>query len=182
MKNLIGEKIGSLLVIKKIGKNSIRFKLECQCDCGTILQLAPSRLKYIKSCGCKHFQTRHDNPRWKGYGQVSGAMLYRIRRDASRRSIDFLVDAEYIYHLFELQGGRCALTGEQINLPSNCEDERLYKYTASLDRIDSSQGYVIGNLQWVHKDINYMKWDKNEIEFLEWCKKVVDFKLKSAPF
>jgi len=44
--------------------------------------------------------------------------------------------------------------------------------TASLDRIDSSKGYVKGNLQWVHKDINMMKNHYNQKYFIEICKKV----------
>lgn len=26
------------------------------------------------------------------------------------------------------------------------------------DRIDPNKGYIIGNVQWVHKHINMMKW------------------------
>ena len=39
--------------------------------------------------------------------------------------------------------------------------------TASLDRIDSSKGYVPGNIQCVHKDINALKTDFSEERFLE---------------
>lgn len=31
--------------------------------------------------------------------------------------------------------------------------------TASLDRIDSSKGYTIDNVWWIHKQLNWMKWD-----------------------
>jgi hypothetical protein len=46
------------------------------------------------------------------------------------------------------------------------------KVTASLDRIDSSKGYVEGNVQWVHKRINIMKNDLSDSEFIEWCRVV----------
>ena len=42
--------------------------------------------------------------------------------------------------------------------------------TASLDRIDSSLGYVKNNVQWVHKDINKMKQELNENYFKNLCK------------
>ena len=41
----------------------------------------------------------------------------------------------------------------------------MYKGTASLDRIDSTKGYVRGNIQWVHKDINWFKRDYPKISF-----------------
>ena len=44
--------------------------------------------------------------------------------------------------------------------------------TASLDRIDSSKGYTKDNVQWVHKDINYIKRDLSDSEFITLCKKV----------
>lgn len=44
--------------------------------------------------------------------------------------------------------------------------------TASLDRIDSSKGYVIGNVQWVHKTINTMKMDLANSEFIKLCQMV----------
>jgi hypothetical protein len=44
--------------------------------------------------------------------------------------------------------------------------------TASLDRIDSSKGYIEGNLQWLHKRINIMKGNMSEKEFLDFCESV----------
>ena len=46
--------------------------------------------------------------------------------------------------------------------------------TASLDRIDSKLGYTSNNIQWVHKDLNYMKSDLDQSVFIEWCRKVVE--------
>lgn len=49
-----------------------------------------------------------------------------------------------------------------------------YDGTASLDRIDSSKGYVEGNVHWVHKDINIMKWDFPLETFIKMCKFVAE--------
>lgn len=46
--------------------------------------------------------------------------------------------------------------------------------TASLDRIDSSKGYVEGNVQWVHKDVNYIKQDLEESYFKKLCKLITE--------
>ena len=53
-------------------------------------------------------------------------------------------------------------------------DKELKTGTASLDRIDSSKGYIQGNIQWVHKRINQMKWDSEENDFINWCKLVAN--------
>ena len=44
--------------------------------------------------------------------------------------------------------------------------------TASLDRIDSTKGYIDGNIQWVHKRINTMKMDMSQKDFIDFCKQV----------
>jgi len=52
--------------------------------------------------------------------------------------------------------------------------------TASLDRIDSSKGYVRGNIQWVHIAINFMKHSLPEEEFIRWCCLVAQYRGKSS--
>ena len=44
--------------------------------------------------------------------------------------------------------------------------------TASLDRIDSTKGYIEGNVQWVDKIVNAMKWNIPEKYFIEICKTI----------
>jgi hypothetical protein len=63
----------------------------------------------------------------------------------------------------ESQNHKCALT----KIPIDC-----ISGSASLDRIDSSKGYIIGNIQWLHKVINEMKWDYLQSDFIHWCRLV----------
>ena len=65
---------------------------------------------------------------------------------------------------FQEQGGKCALTG----IPLTFHPER----TASLDRIDNELGYERGNIQWLHKDINWMKGTFSPERFIELCRLV----------
>ena len=51
---------------------------------------------------------------------------------------------------------------------------KVNKNTASLDRIDSSKGYVEGNVQWVHKMINMSKQQYSQEEFIDMCKAVAN--------
>lgn len=45
-------------------------------------------------------------------------------------------------------------------------------YTASIDRIDSSKGYIKGNIQIVHKTLNKMKLNMRDEEFIAICEEV----------
>ena len=93
----------------------------------------------------------------------------RIKSSAVRRNIPFDISIRFLWELFLQQHQNCSLTGEPLKF-----DVRVKHQTASLDRIDSSKGYIVGNVQWVHKDINNMKQSLSQAQFIEWCKKVVN--------
>lgn len=46
--------------------------------------------------------------------------------------------------------------------------------TASFDRIDSSEGYTQGNVQWVHTMVNMCKNKYPQVDFIQMCKAVAD--------
>jgi hypothetical protein len=111
---------------------------------------------------------------WSGCGGLSGAKWAVIRNRykyrKSRSFHDFDITVEYAWALYEKQGGKCALTGLPIELGHKQTDPS----TASLDRINSKIGYVEGNVQWIHKDINKMKNIFDQDYFIEMCKRVAD--------
>ena len=151
----------------------------CKCDCGQEIVLRYDILKYRpnRSCGCnsrKSDSTKYGSRSlvWKGIGDISNSYYRNLCGNAKQREFEINVDIAYLWNLFLKQGKKCALTG--IPLMFNTRD---YKHdgNASLDRIDSKQGYIEGNLQWVHKDINRMKQHYNEQYFIEMCKKVIEY-------
>lgn len=81
---------------------------------------------------------------------------------------------EYIWDLFVSQKSMCKISGMVISFRSSDENSDTYrvgrKHTASLDRIDSNFGYVMGNVQWVHRDINIMKNNFDESYFKQLCR------------
>ena len=80
-------------------------------------------------------------------------------------------DMKYLWELYVQQNKKCALTGLDIEM--KLKDETAYdgyRQIASLDRIDSKHGYCIGNVQWVHKDVNIMKNKFDQDYFLYICK------------
>lgn len=81
---------------------------------------------------------------------------------AKRRKHEFDLSCEYLIDLWNAQNGRCAYTGIELKLRHNGNHkEDLEFHQASLDRIDSSKGYIEGNVQFVCVPINYAKADRD---------------------
>lgn len=69
------------------------------------------------------------------------------------------IDVEYLKKLWDEQRGKCPYTGVQMILPKNTLDHTTVKSLkkASLDRIDSSQSYIKGNIEFVCMAVNLAK-------------------------
>jgi hypothetical protein len=143
----------------------------CKCDCGNEVTVVQQSLVRgaTKSCGC-YFQKHM----FKGYKNFSGQQWSRIKHQAKQRNIEFDITIEYVYELYEKQNNKCAISGVEIKLNKNYEGKKSLN-SASLDRIDSSLGYIEGNVQWVHKTVNMMKNNMTEKDFIEWCKNIVEY-------
>ena len=77
---------------------------------------------------------------------------------------------EYLKWLYKEQGGKCALSGQKMTLKRYCEN------AVSVDRIDSSRGYVKGNIHLTTWWANKIKMDltlddfKRKVQVLaDWC-------------
>jgi len=122
---------------------------------------------------------RHHN--WKGYKGISGDFWRYIKNAGEAKRLGFDLTLEFLWNLYEKQKGVCALSG--LPLKFGCalgeqSKQEHKKRTASLDRIDSSRGYLQENVQWVHKTINQMKSNRTDEEFIELCKAVAIFNQK----
>lgn len=177
-----GQKYNYLTINKLDEKASENgYKFICTCDCGREVKDYPRQviMGFKKTCGvkgCKFFhQVRVDSSKkssigsFTGHGKIYGSRWASWRIGAEKRGIDFNVSIEYAWSIFIKQNGKCALSGIEIDFDGKWNSN---KTTASLDRIDSSRGYVEGNIQWVHKTLNLMKRDMSDEEFTEWCKAV----------
>lgn len=88
--------------------------------------------------------------------------LYRkFKRGARSRGLVFELTENEMFSLFT---GKCALSGVDISI--------AYGGNASLDRIDSKIGYIVGNVQWVDSKVNLAKRAMSDEEFVEMCKRV----------
>jgi hypothetical protein len=174
----IGNKFGKLLAIEEVEKRKlggIRYK--CLCDCGNTHEAFATHLRrgLITHCGCTpHRGSKHHQ--WTGVGEISSGFWYdHIVRSANgsklnnreRKSKELTLTIDEAWDLFLIQNKKCALSGIELTFPITYKDK---SWTASLDRIDSSKGYILGNVQWVHKDINIMKNKFNQEHFINMCK------------
>jgi hypothetical protein len=166
--DISGQIFGRLTVIERILDDSTNKAIwKCQCECGNIHNVARGSLLQglTKSCGCLQFDRMY-----KGHKGLSGKYWYRVLRGAKKRNLNIAITIEDAWNQFEKQNKKCALTGVDITLTSKFKGD-----TASLDRIDSTKGYEINNIQWTHKDINLMKSNIPERDFIKLCKLVANY-------
>jgi len=181
--NLVGQKFSHLLVkrMEITDKSKDRsYRSICICDCGREADVNTNYLMrgLAKTCGdkdCKYHRQDYTNSgnkniRFTGHEEISGMKWASYRLGAERRGFDFDISVEYAWKLFLAQGRKCTLSNEEIYFGKTNTSES----TASLDRTDSSKGYIEGNVMWVHKSINYMKMDLDVEDFIYFCKKVAE--------
>lgn len=162
-KDWSGVTVNELVVIGPSKRNGY---WHCKCKkCNNSCEISANSLRIgtTRTCGCLKYLLNNKNPHWKGFEEISGAFFSKIKDSANSRKILFSIKIEDIWNLFVKQNRKCALSGEIISFTPK---------TASLDRIDSSKGYVQGNIQWVDKRINIMKQSLSQDEFIALCKKV----------
>lgn len=177
IKKYIGKKFGKLEVIEFSGKNKYRNTYLCMCDCGrtVIVDSCALSTNNTTSCGCSSRKRGKEHKNYQGYEDIPKSMFNRIKIGATERNLEFSITIEDIWNKYIEQDRKCSLTGLDLNIGQTNRRRRDGETTASLDRIDSSKGYTIDNIQWVHKDINWMKQNYPQKYFIEMCKKVVDY-------
>lgn len=148
-------------------------KWYCRCGrCGCTVLVQGNNLISGNSTTCcadkKKSGSEHHS--WTGYAEIKGGYWGSLRRDAKRRGLEFKVSIEYVWGLYLKQDRKCALSGRTIAMQVK---GKTYP-EASLDRIDSTKGYIEGNLQWVHKRVNRLKMDMTDEEFISLCRSVAE--------
>lgn len=97
-------------------------------------------------------------------GDLNLTIYTHFKNSALKRNLEFNVSIEYLWKLFLAQNKECAITGDKI-----VDFKR-----ASLDRIDSSKGYIEGNVQWTTRQANISKHIMTMDELYEFCRKVLN--------
>jgi hypothetical protein len=170
--NLVGKRFNNGIV-KSLRKRRGGYRIwELECDCGRTYFSPTQSLtsNNTKSCGCLNNRKGKKHPLYKGHEDLSGDYWSKLKKGAKTRNINFEISIELAWELFIKQNKKCALTDWEITILSH----DIWAQTASLDRIDSKNGYIEGNVQWVHKDVNKMKWDYPQEYFVKLCKAIAE--------
>jgi len=161
-----GDFFGDLTVINESvslgSKNGAEILTKCKC--GTEKKIVAFYLLNgrVKSCGCQKNRSKDGHPNWKG-----GSLFFPISKynklKRNTKYFDFNVSYDDLIILAENQDYKCNLSGMQLT----CDN-------FSIDRIDSSRGYDISNIQYIHKDINIMKNSYSNEYFMWICKLICE--------
>lgn len=133
--------------------------------------LRNGRIKFFctRSCAGKNSVEKNKKNLGKYYGKIasfSGSgkpkdsyscfkpYLRRVKNRKIERGKEYDIDLPYLKKLWEDQNGKCALTFVDLVLEDGITNPN---YSASLDRMNSSIGYMKGNLQFISVTSNYAK-------------------------
>src|SRR5881392_806863 len=114
-------------------------------------------------------------PDGRGYF-TTRAQFNSMRQSAKKRGVEFDLTVRYLDILVGMQGGVCAMSGVPLRygpgaLAGTGPESKVR--TMTLCRKDPRQGYVEGNVAWVHRDVGAAKRFLTDDVFLAMCMRVV---------
>lgn len=112
-----------------------------------------------------HVELRHRD--------MKSHLRYILGKARLRKKHEFDITPEDLYELWDKQNGLCAYSKQPLT------NEVNHLQMASLDRIDSKQGYVKSNIQLLCFAVNKMKQEFSEEDFFKFCFFITDTKRKS---
>jgi hypothetical protein len=166
-------------------KNKGRKLGNCKCDnCGIEFEKAQSEINRNLKLNRKNFCTRtcvgkffveklsKNNVNYDiskhSSNRKDGLTKFRYHyRNIKNRDKEIGITIEDLKEIWELQNGICPYLGIKLTLSAYTKIKKCPIESASIDRIDSSKGYIKGNIQWISRAINHLKGDMSEDELLK---------------
>lgn len=100
--------------------------------------------------------------------------IKNVIKNSKKRNQIYDVNLEYLSEVWKKQNGICPFTKQKLELRTHSNKEKANPYSASLDRIDNSKGYIKGNVRFVCLMYNYARNNFSDDEVIDFCKKVAD--------
>jgi hypothetical protein len=98
--------------------------------------------------------------------------MARSRDKMNGRTSDDSVTVAYLVGLFHGQNGKCFHTGEPMTIVRGLVDGAVVFDLCTIDRIDNTRGYEVGNIILACDGINRMRSDMPLAKFRALCKRV----------
>ncbi len=183
----IGKRFGRLTVIAESDrKTKSRNKyLVCQCDCGTVKEIACMGLRGggTISCGC----FRNENNRLE-VGEASlNKLEYTTRTMALRRGIEYTLTTEQFRSTISMDCFYCGQKPRDFNMYYKSDGSKKQKYGRAewadqqwvkangIDRFDNSKGYTPENSVPCCWDCNVAKSDSAAEHFISHAERITNF-------
>ena len=164
--NLIGKRFGKVVVIKR-DKTREGVYWICKCDCGNEKSIPAVTLKTGKciSCGCYRFEA-NALPK---YEAAKNRLIEEYINKSKEKNIVFELTREEFFKLTEQDCFYCGVEPYKIKRCHSTHGDYIYN---GIDRIDSSKGYVLGNVVPCCHTCNFAKRTMEIDEFMNWVEKV----------
>jgi molybdopterin synthase catalytic subunit len=178
-------------------KNKDKRKMgKCTCNnCGIEFEKPLSEIKRNEKLGRRNFCTRSCVGHFSTERLLNIKSDYVISKHSNNRKDEFTglrdfikrvkhryknhdLDLQYLKDLWDKQNV-CVYTGVKLELPKN-KGINNQIYTASLDRIDSSIGYLKGNVQFISIAANHAKGNLSHEDMILFCNLIYENK-KASP-
>ena len=117
---------------------------------------------------CKTCSNKNNHPSGM-VGAVRLAWYESFKKSAITRGYEWYLTPKIINELYEEQEGLCALSGLSVGW-----SKVGWEHTASIDRINNNIGYLIDNVQIVHKKVNMMRGTLEVSEFVDLCSAIAN--------
>ena len=129
----------------------------------------------VRPKGYKFGTVEQKELRARKHDHISSLVLSKLKSGAKKRNLEVKITIDDIWNVYVKQNKKCAISGIFISFAANHKEYISYSAAASVDRIDSSKGYTIDNIQIVHKQINMMKQSLSDGDFINWCRIICDY-------
>jgi hypothetical protein len=160
-RDLEGQRFGRLVVQERISRTSATgyHIWKCLCDCGATKEVRTELLtsRRTQSCGCLARESIARNGRKNGLEagvSAFNALVANYRRDAKARGATFALTETEARALFLAPCHYCGAEPGRVFRATTC---RAAFVCNGIDRLDSSSGYVAGNVVPACKACNYLK-------------------------
>lgn len=115
---------------------------------------------------CKQCTYGKLRKKWSSSYQEYLKVLHNTSRSKRKQTMEWHISPDYLNTLWEEQEGRCKLSGVQMT--HHRDGSGAKEFNASIDRIDTEQGYLPGNVQLVCYRINILRHTLSTDMFYWW--------------